>query len=209
MTTPGPGGIDRTGSGLCRTIATAMALGTSLGLGPVAMATAADENPASAQTVVVPIARLSDQGVGSSLGHLTFRSLAGGGLEVIADLRQLPPGPNGFHLHEHPDCGPGPVDGRIVAGGAAGGHWDPKGAAAPHGHGSGNDAAAMSTQPGHHHPLPLGDLPPLVADVDGRASTALPLRQFRDLAMIRGRSVVIHAGLHGARLGCGVIPTRH
>jgi Cu-Zn family superoxide dismutase len=185
-----------------------MALGASLGLGPVAMATAAAENPTSAQTVVVPIARLSDQGLGSSLGHLTFRSLAGGGLEVIADLRQLPPGPNGFHLHEHPDCGPGRVDGRLVAGGAAGGHWDPMGAAAHHGHGSGQNAAALSAHQGHHNVLPLGDLPPLVATVDGRASAALPLPQFKDLAMIRGRSVLIHAGLHGPRLGCGVIPTQ-
>ena len=182
-----------------------MALGASLGLAPVARAAA--ENPAPAQTVVVPIARLNDQGLGPSLGHLTFRSLAGGGLEVIADLRQLPPGANGFHLHEHPDCGPGLVEGRLVAGGAAGGHWDPMGAAAPHGHGSGQNAAAMSAHQGHHNALPLGDLPPLVATVDGRARAALPLPQFKDLAMIRGRSVLIHAGLHGPRLGCGVIPT--
>ena len=184
----------------------AMALGTLLGLGPVAMASAAPDAQTSARSLVVPIARLTNQGPGAALGQLTFRSLAGGGLELIPDLRQLPPGANGFHLHEHPDCGPGRVDGRVVAGGAAGGHWDPTGTLGSHGHGTSQDSTGQSAHHGHTGSLPLGDLPPLVVNANGQANSPVRLGQFKDLAMIRGRSILIHQGLHGPRFACGVIP---
>ena len=197
-----------TSTGGWRVRLSTIALGTCLGLGPIATSTAAPDAPSSAQSLVVPITRLTNQEPGAALGQLTFRSLAAGGLELIPDLRQLPPGANGFHLHEHPDCGPGLVDGRVVAGGAAGGHWDPTGAGGSHGHGhgTGQASAGQSADHGHSGSLPLGDLPPLVVNANGRATSPLKLGQFKDLAMIRGRSVIVHQGLNGPRFACGVIP---
>ena len=37
----------------------------------------------------------------------------------------LPPGEHGFHIHEKGDCGPGMNQGKLAAGFAAGGHYDP------------------------------------------------------------------------------------
>ncbi|NKC29742.1 superoxide dismutase family protein [Falsiroseomonas selenitidurans] len=57
---------------------------------------------------------------GQSVGTVTVRPLRHGTL-FVADLRNLPPGPHGFHLHEH---------GRCEAPGfqSAGGHYNPNGA---------------------------------------------------------------------------------
>lgn len=68
--------------------------------------------------------------------------------------------------------------------------------------------AASGAHPASQGSLPLGDLLALLVNADGRATTAIRLPQFKDLAMIRGRSVLIHAGLHGPRFACGVIPSR-
>ena len=89
-------------------------------------------------------------------------------------------------------------DGNAVAGGAAGGHYDPK-AAGRHGGPYGD---------GH-----LGDLPNLVVEADG--SARMPLLAPRlDVAAIAGRALIVHAGPDryandrdkgGARAYCDVI----
>lgn len=159
--------------------------------------------------LVVPMNRVSAQGIAASLGTLRLVETPAG-LRIEPQVRGLTPGPNGFHLHEHPSCRPGVVHGKVVAAGAAGGHWDPTGAGHSHQHGvTGAD----------HHPAgaaaqgsrPQGDLPDLVASAQGIASQPVMAPQFRTLAEVRNRSVIIHQGPSGARFVCGVIgePTRH
>ena len=41
------------------------------------------------------------------------------------DLKDLPPGVHGFHLHQKGSCAAAEENGKAVPAGAAGGHWDP------------------------------------------------------------------------------------
>ncbi len=89
-------------------------------------------------------------------------------------------------------------DGKTVAGGAAGGHYDPQGAGR-HGGPYGD---------GHR-----GDLPNLVAEADGSATMPVVAPRL-DVAAITGRALIIHGGPDryaddrdkaGRRAYCGVI----
>lgn len=65
---------------------------------------------------------------GQPAGNATLRELPGGaGVEIALEVRDMRPGPHGFHIHAHGACAPGPdaATGQIVAFGAAGGHFDP------------------------------------------------------------------------------------
>ena len=121
------------------------------------------------------------------------------GLLFIPNLKNLPAGIHGFHIHEHPDCG---VQGeKSTPGMAAGGHFDP-------GH-----ADTHQGPYGHGH---LGDLPVLVVNSDGKATTPVLAPRLYSLGQIHGRSLMIHAGGDnysdnpklgggGARIACGII----
>ena len=125
------------------------------------------------------------------------------GLEFRPNLKQLPPGLHGFHVHENPSCAPGTKDGAPAAALGAGGHFDPQGTKR-HGEPWGD---------GH-----LGDLPALYVASDGTAAYAVLAPRIKSLAEIRGRSLMVHAGADnhadhpmplgggGARIACGVIP---
>lgn len=159
--------------------------------------------PVLAAEKTITLHAISATGTGAEIGTVTARDTAQG-LMLTPDLRQLsPPGPHGFHVHDKPDCGPGPgADGRPAAGMAAGGHYDPRKTGAHHGP---HDKA------GH-----LGDLPPLVVGEDGTAT--LPVLAPRLKASdLNGRAIMVHAGGDnysdqpaplgggGARIACGVI----
>jgi len=118
------------------------------------------------------------------------------------NLKGLPPGPHGFHVHENGSCGLTIANGIPVPAGAAGGHWD-----------SGHNAK-------HEGPLGqghIGDLPVLEAAADGAAAASLTAPRIKDLEALRGHALVIHAGGDnfsdqpaplgggGARIACGVI----
>lgn len=139
--------------------------------------------------LIVPIHRISAEGVGKQLGIIALKD-EGGSLMVMPKLHSLSPGRHGFHIHENGDCGPGVKDGKMIAGLSAGSHY---------GH--------MSK--GGHHGKPAGDLPELVADANGAATTAVisPHLKTQEIA---GRSIMIHAESEaagsGARVACGVIP---
>lgn len=119
---------------------------------------------------------------------------------MTPNLTGLPPGTHGFHVHESGNCGPQEKDGKMVPGGAAGGHWDPEGTAR-HAGPSGN---------GHK-----GDLPPLAVMADGTATAPVvaPRLKATDL---KGKALIIHAGGDnfsdqpsplgggGGRIACGV-----
>lgn len=154
---------------------------------------------ASAQTVV-SVLKLDDKGVGSMLGTVTITETKYG-LVFTPNLKGLPSGLHGFHLHENGSCEPAMKDGKRVPGLAAGSHYDPK-KTGQHG---------LPWGDGH-----LGDLPALYVDSDGKAYEPVlaPRLKVKDL---KGRALVIHAGGDnysdqpkplgggGARFACGVI----
>ena len=125
------------------------------------------------------------------IGQIIFRDTADG-LLIIPTLRKLPPGPHGFHIHEHPDCS--------NLGLASGGHYDPQN----------TDSHQGPIGNGHR-----GDLPVLRVDKSGNANDALLAKRL-DTSMIVNRAVVIHKGSDnysntpplgggGSRIACGVI----
>jgi superoxide dismutase, Cu-Zn family len=130
------------------------------------------------QRTKVMLNLLDDKGIGAAVGSVTFSDTPKG-LQIEAALFGLPPGPHGFHVHEHPSCGPQEKDGKIVPGLAAGDHYDP-----------GNTRAHRGPEHKDGH---LGDLPELVVEKDG-VSNARMLAPHLKVADLRGRSLVIHAG---------------
>lgn len=125
------------------------------------------------------------------------------GLVFTPALKGLSAGLHGFHIHENPSCEPKEKDGKLVAGLAAGGHWNPNKAAA-HGAPWSDDAH-------------LGDLPALYVDHDGNATNPVLAPRLKSLAEVKEKALMIHAGGDnhsdhpaplgggGARMACGVI----
>jgi Cu-Zn family superoxide dismutase len=156
-----------------------------------------------AAQVTVTIRSIDDSGEGKELGTIAMRDSRRQGLYIMPKLIGLPPGLHGFHVHENPSCGATAPDGKIGAGLAAGGHFDPAK--------TGKHLGPENPE-GHR-----GDLPILVVDGDGTAT--LPMLAPRlTVDAVRARSVIIHAGGDnyadqplplgggGARIACGVIP---
>ena len=129
------------------------------------------------------------------------------GVVFTPNLSGLPKhlhGLHGFHIHENPSCEAAKKNGKLVPGGAAGGHYDPMNSG-KHGFPWSDDSH-------------LGDLPPLYIDRQGKASQAL-LSPKIWLADLPGRALIVHAGGDnhsdqpralgggGTRLLCGVIRT--
>lgn len=155
----------------------------------------------AAGPVVVEIRAAEPDGAGARLGTVAITATPYGTL-FAPDLKGLAPGVHGFHVHENPDCDPKAQDGRMVPALAAGGHFDP---------------GRTSRHLGPYGEGHLGDLPPLYADSEGRATVPVLAPRFKPEA-IAGRSLMIHVGGDnfadhphplgggGARIACGVIP---
>ncbi|AHG79380.1 Superoxide dismutase [Mannheimia varigena USDA-ARS-USMARC-1388] len=125
------------------------------------------------------------------------------GLVFTPNLKDLTEGLHGFHIHENPNCDAKEKDGKLTAGLAAGGHWNPSKV--------------------EHHGFPwsddahLGDLPALTVLHDGTSTNPVLAPRLKKLDEIKGRSLMIHAGGDnhsdhpaplgggGARMACGVI----
>jgi Cu-Zn family superoxide dismutase len=116
-------------------------------------------------------------------------------------LTGLPPGVHGFHVHGVASCAAGLVDGKMVAGAGAGGHWDP-------------DKTGRHEGPwGNGH---RGDLPALYVGADGSATYPVLAPRIKT-ADLPGHALMVHAGGDnhsdhpaalgggGARIVCGVI----
>lgn len=155
----------------------------------------------AAETAHATVSSIDANGVGSSLGTISFENTKWG-LLVTPDLSGLPAGVHGLHIHEKAACGPAEHKGKAAAGFAAGGHLDPK-------H-SGKHLGPYST---HGH---AGDLPPLIVGADGKAT--LPVLAPRlHVKEVKGRSIMIHEGADnysdqpkplgggGGRIACGTI----
>ena len=74
--------------------------------------------------IIVPMNLITETGVDKPIGQIII-SESKYGLVFTPALSDLPAGMHGFHVHENPSCEPGEKDGKIVAGLAAGGHYDP------------------------------------------------------------------------------------
>jgi Cu-Zn family superoxide dismutase len=157
---------------------------------------------ASAASGSVTVRQVDANGVGAEVGTVAYRDTRQG-LLLEPRLRGLAPGEHGFHVHEKPDCGPGPgADGRAAPAMAAGGHYDPKNTKAHKGP--------------HAHDGHLGDLPVLVVSADGTATLPV-LASHLKARDLRGRALMVHAGGDnyadqpaplgggGARVACGTI----
>ncbi|NQZ54758.1 MAG: superoxide dismutase family protein [Piscirickettsiaceae bacterium] len=150
--------------------------------------------------VIVPMNFVDTNGVGASAGEVTISETAYG-LVFTPSLQGLTPGIHGFHLHQNASCEPKEVNGKVIAGKAAGGHYDPA------------NTNNHDTPWGEGH---RGDLPPLYVALDGSASRAV-LAPRVSLSDLSGRALMIHAGGDnhsdmpaklgggGARVSCGVI----
>jgi len=131
---------------------------------------------------------------GKNVGKVTVREVEGG-LSVALEVRDMPPGMHGAHLHTVGKC-----EGPDFA--SAGGHWNPTNMK----HGS------MNPQGPHE-----GDMPNLMVGPDGSGTLTarIPGASFDGLMDADGAAMVVHAaaddlmtdpsGNSGARLACGVL----
>lgn len=168
------------------------------GLGTAMAALLAASPPAFAEAKV-DLHAISASGVGEKIGTATL-SDSEKGLVIDVTVSGLAPGSHGFHVHENGDCGPGVKDGKMAAGLAAGGHYDP----------ADTNRHAGPSGSGHR-----GDLPVLTTG-PGETETSLTAERLK-LSEIRGRALVIHEGGDtysdtpelgggGGRVACGVVP---
>jgi Cu-Zn family superoxide dismutase len=154
-----------------------------------------------AETLKATMEVATPDGPGQGVGVVTITE-GSAGATFHLDLRGLPPGPHGFHIHAGDTCAPAMKDGKSVPAGGAGGHMDP-------------GATAMHMGPeGMGH---LGDLPRLTVAADGTDMEVLVAPRIKSLEALKGHALMIHAGGDnyadqpaplgggGARLACGII----
>ncbi len=154
----------------------------------------------AAETVTITMHEITTEGVGKDIGTITATDTPDG-LFIKLQLKGLPPGPHGFHVHENAQCGPKIKNNVMVAGLAAGGHYDP---------------GQTKEHEGPHQQGHLGDLPVLIVDDNGQATHYLIASRLK-VSDLKGRSIMIHAhgdnysdtpkklGGGGARIACGVL----
>ena len=157
--------------------------------------------PAALADYTVKMSAIDQKGEGAAVGTVMIKADAKGGVTFVPDLKGLPPGDHGFHVHEFANCGAKEKDGKLEPGEMAGPHWDPD-KAGKHG---------APTGGGHR-----GDIPPLGVAADGTAKKAVTAQRIK-LADLKGKSLMIHEGGDnfsdqpkpngggGTRIACGVI----
>ena len=158
---------------------------------------------AQAAELVVKFHEVNEQGTGKQMGTVKFVDTGDDslGMFIQPDLTGLSAGGHGFHVHENADCGPKTKDGKVVPGGAAGGHFDPKN--------TGRHAGPAGD--GH-----LGDMPELIAGPEGNTPVAMYAPRLMTTDLVN-RAIVVHKqgdnyfdepeplGGGGARVACGIV----
>lgn len=149
---------------------------------------------AMAGGLTVDMFKVADGNIqGAALGSIIITEVPQG-LQFQVDLKGLPPGQHGFHVHQKASC--------ADMGRAAGDHYDP------------NQTGKHLGPHGNGH---LGDLPLLTVSKDGTDTETFVVPNLKSLSDITQRALVIHAGGDnysdkpnllgggGARIACGVI----
>ena len=156
---------------------------------------------ALADSTSVTVSKVNAQGTSEEVGQISIEETEHG-LLFTPELKSLPGGLHGFHVHEYGSCDPAHKEGEMSAAASAGGHFDPDG--------KGEHLGPYAD--GH-----LGDLPALYVDEQGNAATPVLAPRLKSVEQLQGRALMIHAGGDnysddpkplgggGARLACGVI----
>lgn len=143
--------------------------------------------------ITIPMYLTAPKGTGKQVGVIVAKDTSKG-LLLTPDLHGLLPGTHGFHVHQNPSCD--------NLGMAAGGHLDP---------------AQTQQHKGPNADGHLGDLPTLLVNPNGDATTAVLAPHLKE-ADIAGHALMIHVGGDnysdkpellgggGARMVCGVVP---
>ncbi len=155
---------------------------------------------AQAAEVQATLYRLTQTGQGEKVGTIIFKDTFNG-LSVSEKFANLPSGAHGIHVHENGDCSAGIVNGKMVLGAGAGGHYDPA-----------KTGKHLGPAGGGHK----GDLPVLNVQSNGTAEDTFYLHGL-NAQDLKGRAVIIHEngdnyadqpsplGGGGDRIACGVI----
>ena len=158
----------------------------------------------AAAGVKIPMSSVNAEGIDKPIGSITAIDTPEG-LKLTPNLRSLPPGDHGFHVHEKPSCeaAPDPANnGAKAPAFGAGGHFDPEVTGKHEG----------PTGAGHK-----GDLPALTVAANGKATKPVVAPHLK-LSDLSGHAVMIHAGGDnyadqpaklgggGGRIACGVAP---
>jgi Cu-Zn family superoxide dismutase len=169
--------------------------------GWLALMAALSIGSAHAASKEVEINLVSAEGAPQPIGMVKIEETQYG-LLFTPQLKSLPPGIHGFHVHQNGSCASAMKDGKPSAAEAAGGHFDPA-------------KTGMHLGPyGNGH---LGDLPAIYVNADGTATYPVLAPRIKKLSEIDGHALMVHAGGDnhadmpaplgggGARMACGVI----
>ena len=153
------------------------------------VACASSKKGPAAMAMLTPISE------STATGMVHFQELNDGTVDVSADLKNVPAGVHGFHVHDKGDCSNN--------GNAAGGHFNPTNM--PH--------AAPDAQ--SHH---AGDFGNVTAEANGEVHVKFNTRSItvhEGMSSVVGHAVILHAspddlmtqptGNSGARIACGVV----
>jgi Cu-Zn family superoxide dismutase len=156
---------------------------------------------AQAASLNVPMNLVSADGAPQPVGEVTISETAYG-LVFTPELKSLPAGIHGFHVHEKASCDSDMKDGKKVAALAAGGHFDP---------------ASTGKHLGPYGDGHLGDLPAVYVNADEVANYPVLAPRLKKISDIKGHALMIHVGGDnhsdkpmplgggGDRMACGVI----
>ncbi len=170
--------------------------------GWLALMAAMSIGSANAASKEVQINLVSAEGAPESIGTVMIEETAYG-LQFTPQLKSLPAGVHGFHVHANGSCAAAMKDGKMSAAEAAGGHFDPQK--------TGKHLGPYDAK-GH-----LGDLPAIYVNADGTATYPVLAPRLKKLSEVEGHALMVHAGgdnhadspapLGGgaARMACGVI----
>ena len=138
-------------------------------------------SPLMAETLTSDVTLVTKDGLGAKIGTVSFTDTPSGA-KISFDLKGLPTGLHGMHVHQNGTCMPGPAkDGTIIAAGAAGGHFDPA-------------MTAMHMGPmGMGH---MGDLPILTVAADGTAKGEAMAPHIAHVTALKGHAIMTVSYTH-------------